>query len=48
MYGTDGVLDLTTNAGVGNWNGATLAWMAEKANCPNGDWQTCTFAEKTG
>ena len=23
-------------------------WMAEKANCPSGNWQTCTFSETTG
>jgi hypothetical protein len=22
--------------------------MAEKANCPSGNWQTCTFASNTG
>lgn len=23
-------------------------WMAEKSNCPSGNWQTCTFAGNTG
>lgn len=24
------------------------AWMGEKANCPSGNWQTCTFTGQTG
>jgi len=27
---------------------ADTQWMAEKANCPSGNWQTCTFAANTG
>jgi hypothetical protein len=27
---------------------ADAQWMAEKANCPNGNWQTCNYAENTG
>ena len=27
---------------------ADMAWMNEKANCPNGNWETCVFAPNTG
>lgn len=30
------------------WQDAETAWFAEKANCPGGDWRTCTFASNTG
>ncbi|HEV8022244.1 MAG TPA: hypothetical protein VGP41_13310, partial [Candidatus Lustribacter sp.] len=32
----------------GTWQAAEAAFMAEAANCPGGDWQTCAFAETTG
>ena len=46
MYGASGVLALVGNAGA--YLQADTNWMSEKANCPNGDWQTCTFADNTG
>lgn len=30
------------------WQHAESAWFAEKANCPDGNWTTCTFADDTG
>ncbi len=27
---------------------ADSAWMGEKSNCPNGNWQTCAYLENTG
>lgn len=38
-----GALDLSST-----WSQAMTDWYAEKANCPNGDWRTCTFADNTG
>lgn len=32
----------------GSWQAAEAAFMAEAANCPGGNWQTCTFNETTG
>jgi uncharacterized protein YkwD len=32
----------------GSWQAAEAAFMAETANCPGADWQTCTYAETTG
>lgn len=32
----------------GSWQTAEAAFMAETANCPGGDWQTCTYGETTG
>ncbi|HEV8022847.1 MAG TPA: carboxypeptidase regulatory-like domain-containing protein, partial [Candidatus Lustribacter sp.] len=32
----------------GAWQSAEAAFIAEAANCPGGDWQTCTFGETTG
>jgi hypothetical protein len=46
MYVVASVADL-----VGSSNSYLVAdaqWMAEKANCPNGNWQTCATAENTG
>jgi hypothetical protein len=34
--------------GTGQYELADQGWMAEKANCPNGDWQTCPFKDNTG
>jgi len=30
------------------WQHAEGAWFAEKANCPGGNWTTCTYADNTG
>jgi len=46
MYGVAGVLCQAFNSG--QWAVCDNTWMAEKANCPSGDWQTCTFAGNTG
>ena len=35
------------NAG-GTWQAAEAAFMAEAANCPGGNWQTCAYGETTG
>jgi hypothetical protein len=32
----------------GTWQNAEAAFMAETANCPGADWQTCPFTETTG
>jgi hypothetical protein len=32
----------------GDYLSADRLWMAEKANCPEGDWQICPFAGNTG
>jgi len=47
MYVVGGILDLVPPPG-GQWLTADNGWFAEKANCPNGNWQMCTFAENTG
>lgn len=31
-----------------SWSDFESQVMAEKANCPNGNWQTCTYSESTG
>jgi hypothetical protein len=46
MYGAGSVADLVGSAGA--YLAADAAWMAEKANCANGNWQTCPFASNTG
>jgi hypothetical protein len=46
MYGFRSVADLVGSEGA--YLQADANWMSEKANCPNGVWQTCTFAEDTG
>jgi hypothetical protein len=32
----------------GSWQAAEGAFMAETANCPGGNWQTCAYTETTG
>jgi hypothetical protein len=32
----------------GSWQAAEAAFMAETANCPSSDWQTCPYTETTG
>lgn len=46
IYGASSVAALQPSASA--YLAADNAWMAEKANCPNGNWQTCTFADNTG
>lgn len=46
IYGASGVADLVGSAGA--FLTADAQWMAEKTNCPGGNWQTCTFAANTG
>ena len=46
MYGATGVLAISTNQN--NYTGVDALWMAEKSNCPNGNWATCTRAGNTG
>ncbi|MBV8726719.1 MAG: hypothetical protein JO233_02955 [Candidatus Eremiobacteraeota bacterium] len=47
IYQAAGVLAAVPPPG-GQWNTAEGQWFGEKANCPNGNWQTCTFAANTG
>ncbi len=35
-------------AGRRTWQAAQSAFMAETANCPGANWQTCTYSEATG
>ncbi len=44
--GGSGVADLQPAASA--YVAADQAFFAEKANCPNGNWQTCVWAENTG
>ncbi len=46
MYSVGSVSDLVGSASA--YLQADINWMSEKANCPSGNWQTCTFAENTG
>lgn len=49
LFGAAGVLAL--GAPQGKAYDHTMAdgeWFGEKINCPNGNWQTCTFAGNTG
>lgn len=46
MYGFRSVADLVNTAS--DYLQADKNWMSEKANCPNGVWETCTLAEDTG
>jgi hypothetical protein len=48
LYSAAGALAANTNTVLGQYIFADDAWMGEKANCPNGNWQTCTFAANTG
>jgi hypothetical protein len=46
MYVAGGAADLVGTASA--YLSADAAWFAEKANCPNGSWQGCPFADNTG
>jgi hypothetical protein len=46
MYGAAGALNL--GGAASQYVISDQIWMAEKANCPSGNWQTCTFASNTG
>jgi hypothetical protein len=46
LYSAGGVLALEPAGSA--YLAANSAWMAEKANCPSGNWQTCSFASNTG
>ena len=46
MYGATGVLAISTIQN--NYTSVDAGWMAEKSNCPNGNWATCTRAANTG
>jgi hypothetical protein len=51
MYGAGGVMAETYTSGVyGDPSGGDTddAWMSEKPNCSNGNWQTCPFTGTTG
>jgi hypothetical protein len=48
MYGAAGVLAENLLGQTSAYLLADNGWMAEKANCPSGNWQTCTVAENTG
>jgi len=42
LYGAGWNIDLVGSAGA--YLQADANWMAEKANCPNGNWQTCPYS----
>ena len=46
MYSVATVADLVPAAS--GYVQADANWMAEKSNCPTGNWQTCAVAENTG
>jgi hypothetical protein len=49
MYAAGGVLDESgAPATAFDYSSADDAWFAEKANCSNGNWQTCPFSGTTG
>lgn len=48
MYATAGVTVLNAAGQLSAFVAADNGWMGEKANCPSGNWQTCTFSENTG
>jgi len=48
LYSAGGVLNLNLLGQAGAYVSADNSWMAEKANCPGGNWQTCPFSEITG
>ncbi len=49
IYGAAGTLaGPVTYGSTPGYEQADNSWMAEKANCQNGNWQTCTFSETTG
>lgn len=48
MYAAAGVADANFAGQFSAYVSADNAWMAEKANCPGGNWQTCTVVETTG
>ena len=47
IYAAAGVLALISGKAYDHTMADSL-WFGEKTNCPNGNWQTCTFAENTG
>jgi len=48
VYGAAAVISLNLLGQPSAFVGADNSWMSEKANCPSGNWQTCTYAENTG
>lgn len=48
LYGAAGVLAINLLGQLSAYISADNSWMSEKANCPGGNWQTCTFSETTG
>ena len=46
MYSAGGVLAVSGNQNA--YASIDAGWMAEKSNCPNGNWATCTRAANTG
>ena len=48
LYSVAGALNENTSGQVSAYTASDNAWMSEKSNCPNGNWQTCTFAGNTG
>jgi hypothetical protein len=46
IYGASSVADLVGDAS--DYLTADKQWMAEKSNCPGGNWQTCTTTSNTG
>ena len=47
IYAAAGVLALVPGKAYDHTT-ADSSWFGEKTNCPNGNWQTCTFADNTG
>ncbi len=48
MYGAAGVLTLSLAPSASRVAANDNVWMGEKANCPNGNWMTCTYTGNTG
>lgn len=40
--------NISEQSASGSWLAAEAAFMAETANCPGANWQTCTYSETTG
>jgi hypothetical protein len=48
LYAAAGTLNENVAGQPSAYISSDNAWMSEKARCPNGNWQTCTFSSTTG
>ena len=48
LYSAAGVLALNLLGQMSAYVSVDSGWMAERANCPNANWQTCAASETTG